>query len=99
MPYFHINADKKPYRLISIDTTVNDRYVINASRWEEHMKNTLFGRRLVGREHYYSFALPSPKRKLDIKFDNTVYSCKKADQMTVGRLVNHLQTLLDLENI
>jgi hypothetical protein len=101
MPYFKINADKKPYRLSSIDK--DDRnfgtYIIYARRWEEHMKNTWIGKRLVGRECHYTFAVPSPKKKLDIKFDNTVYSCKKADPMTVGRLVNHLQTLLDLENI
>lgn len=99
MPYFHINADKKPYRLSSIDKCNDGKYLICARRYEEHMKITWSGKRLVGRERHYTFAVPSPKKKLDIKFDNTVYSCKKADPMTVGRLANHLQTLLDLENI
>lgn len=99
MPYFYVNADKKPYMLSGIDKCSDGKYLICARRYEEHMKNTWSGKRLVGREHHYTFAVPSPKKKLDVKFDNTVYSCKKADPMTVGRLANHLQTLLDLENI
>lgn len=100
MPYFYVNADKKPYILSGISKAVGEgKYLIYARRWEEHMKNTWSGKRLVGRERHYTFAVPSPKKKLDVKFDNTVYSCKKADPMTVGRLANHLQTLLDLENI
>ena len=99
MPYFYVNADKKPYRLSSIVKEREGMYLIYARRWEEHMKNTWSGKRLVGRERHYTFAVPSPEKKLDIRFDNTVYSCKKADPMTVGRLANHLQTLSDLENI
>ncbi len=99
MPYFYINADKKPYRLSDIDKRSDGKYLICARRYEEHMKNTWSGKHLVGRECHYTFTVPTMKRKLDIKFDNAVYSCKKADPMTVGRLVNHLQTLLDLENI
>lgn len=99
MPYFYVNADKKPYMLSGIDKCSDGKYLICARRYEKYMKNTWSGKHLVGRECHYTFAVPSPKKKLDVKFDNTVYSCKKADPMTVGRLVNHLQTLLDLENI
>ena len=100
MPYFHINADKNPYKLIGIVARADNKYLLQTKRYEEHRRaNPYWGGWLKGRDHYYDFVVPSPKKKLDIKFDNTVYSCKKADPMTVGRLVNHLQTLLDIENI
>jgi len=102
MPYFRINADKKPYILSSIEKHDGKfgTYIIHARRWEEHWENTISGsRQLVERKHQYSFVVPTLKKKFDIKFDNAVYSCKKADPMTVERLVNHLQTLKDFENI
>lgn len=101
MPYFYVNADKKPYRLSSIEKHDNKfgTYIIYARRWEEHWKNTIGGRRLEGRERHYSFVVPTVKKKFDIKFDNAVYSCKQADKITLAKLVNHLSTLFDLEQL
>lgn len=97
MPEFYVNADKKAYRLSKVEKEL-DRYLISCTRYEEHWKNTFGGKQLSGRTHYYCFTVPSVK-KLDLRFDGAVYSAKKADRMTVERLVNHLQTLLDLERI
>lgn len=99
MPYFKLNADKNAYQLSSIEKETDGvHYAIYASRFEEHWKNCLGTRRLQGRTHHYSFRVPSAK-KMDFKFDNAVYSAKKADKMTVERLVNHLQTLADLSGM
>ena len=97
MPYFKLNADKNAYQLTEIEKE-HDHYMIHCSRFEEHWKNYLGAKRLQGRTHHYSFRVPSEK-KMDFKFDNAVYSAKKADKMTVERLVNHLQTLADLSGM
>ena len=99
MPYFKVNADKKAYRLSNIEKE-NGQYLIRATRWEQHWKTDSlgWGRKVLkeGERHYY-FVVPSPKKKLDIHVDNETYVCKKADKMTVERLINHLKTLTDLE--
>jgi hypothetical protein len=99
MPYFKINADKEAYKLSTIEKR-GDQYLIHATRWEQHWRNNYFGlgrKVLRGRDEHYNFYVPSLKKKLDIHVDNETYVCKKADKMTVERLVNHLKTLTDLE--
>jgi hypothetical protein len=101
MPYFKINADKKPYRLSTIEKR-GDQYLIHATRWEQHWRINSFGwgrKVLRDREEHYNFIIPSPKKKLDIHVDNETYICKKADKMTVERLANHLMTLSQLEEL
>ena len=99
MPYFYVNADKKSYKLTSIEKeTGGVHYAIYAKRFEEHWRKTIFGKQLEGRDRFYTFRVPSD-RKLVFRFDNETYSIKKADKMTVERLVNHLQTLMDLDQI
>ena len=98
MPYFKVNADKKAYKFSSIEKR-GDQYVIFATRWEQHWRKSIFGSGKILRDFdkHYSFFVPSPKKKLDIHVDNETYVCKKADKMTVERLVNHFNTLTDLE--
>lgn len=101
MPYFKINADKKAYKLSTIEKR-GDQYLIHATRWEQHWRTNSFGwgrKVLRDREEHYGFIIPSPKKKLDIHVDNETYICKKADKMTVERLVNHLTTLSQLEEL
>ena len=98
MPYFRVNADKKAYKLFSIEKR-GDQYLIHATRWEQHWRNSIYGggKILQDYDKHYNFFVPSSKKKLDIHLDNETYVCKKADKMTVERLVNHLKTLTDLE--
>ncbi len=98
MPYFKINADKKAYMLSTIEKR-GDQCLIRATRWEQHWRNTWFGKVLKDSVVRYNFCVPSPKKKLDIHVDNETYVCKKADKMTVERLANHLSTLLALEQL
>ena len=98
MPYFRVNADKKAYKLSTIEKR-GDQYLILATRWEQHRVNSIFGggKILKDFDKHYSFFVPSSRKKLDIHVDNETYVCKKADKMTVERLINHLKTLTDLE--
>lgn len=98
MPYFKVNADKKAYKFSSIEKR-GEQYLILATRWEQHWRNNIFGGGKILRDYnkYYTFFVPSSKKKLDIHVDNETYVCKKADKMTVERLINHLKTLTDLE--
>jgi len=100
MPYFYVNADKKPYRFTGAEKNKDTgKYLVYAERYEERrVKNWGFST-WKGRTHRYSFLVPNPKRKTDIRVEDIVYSCKKADPMTVERLVNHLSTLFSLEQL
>lgn len=100
MPYFYVNADKKPYRFTGVEKNPDTgKYLVYAERYEEHRVKKWSGYELKGRTRYYSFLVSSPTRKLDIRVEDMVYSCKKADPMTVERLVNHLSTLFNLEQL
>lgn len=95
MPHFYVNADKKPYRLQIIKKDGGE-YMLFASRLEEHYAKNLGTRVLRQYVRRSTFIVPSA-RKMDIRVEDRVYSCKKADSMTVAALVNHLSTLLALE--
>jgi len=97
MPYFYVNADKKPYRLRKIEKH-DGQYMLFASRLEEHYAMNLGARVLRQYVRHSTFIAPST-RKMDIRVEDRVYSCKKADPMTVECLVNHLSTLFDLEQL
>lgn len=100
MPYFYVNADKKPYRFTGVEKNPDTgKYLVYAERYEEHRVKHWGITTWKGRTHHYSFLVPNPKKKTDIRVEDIVYSCKKADQMTVERLVNHLSTLFALEQL
>ena len=95
-----MNADKKPYRFTGVEKNPDTgKYLVYAERYEEHRIKKWGGYELKGRTRRYSFLVPNPKKKTDIRVENIVYSCKKADQMTIERLANHLSTLLALEQL
>lgn len=100
MPYFYVNADKKPYRFTGVEKNPDTgMYLIYAERYEEHRYKKLGRYELKGKTRRYSFLVPNPKKKTDIRVEDIVYSCKKADPMTVERLVNHLSTLFNIEQL
>ena len=100
MPYFYVNADKKPYRFTGVEKNPDTgMYLIYAERYEEHRYKNWGISTWKGRTRHYSFLVPNPKKKTDIRVEDIVYSCKKADPMTVERLVNHLSTLFNLEQL
>lgn len=100
MPYFYMNADKKPYRFTGVEKNpYTGMYLVYAERYEEHRYKKWGRYELKGKTRRYSFLVPNPKKKTDIRVEDIVYCCKKADPMTVERLVNHLSTLFSLEQL
>lgn len=100
MPYFYVNADKKPYRFTGAEKNKDTgKYLVYAERYEERRVKNLGFSTWKGRTRRYAFLVPNPKKKTDIRVEDIVYSCKKADPMTVERLVNHLSTLFSLEQL
>ena len=100
MPYFYVNADKKPYRFTGVGKDpVTGKYLVYAERYEEHRVKNWGITTWKGRKRHYAFLVPNPTKKTDIRVEDIVYSCKKADPMTVERLVNHLSTLFSLEQL